>query len=245
MPEPPKRSRSPKRDFANGPITFAPGHTGYQRGAMGSGARLGGILVLLGLLAPALLLGQGRRASVGAQVGYSRADLGGPDAAGIRARQGALTGVYLTGPFGRILEFRPELLFALKGGRTDVSLEDGTIATLDIDLAYIEVPLLARVTLPTGRFRPVLFGGPATGFQIGCDLQVILPTQPVRSSCREAGVALFRTFDFGVVGGGGVEFGWSQSALSLEARYTAGIRSIVDGATVRNRAFGVMLALTF
>jgi hypothetical protein len=212
---------------------------------MGSGARLGGILVVLGLAAPMLLLAQGRRASVGAQVGYSSADLGGPDAAGIRARQGAVTGVYLTAPLGRILSLRPELLFALKGGRTEVSLRDGSAATLDIDLAYIEVPLLARVTLPTGRIRPVLFGGPTTGFQIGCDLQVILATETVRSSCDSAGVVLFRTFDYGVVGGGGIEFGWAQSALSLEARYTSGIRSIVDGARVRNRVFDMMLALTF
>src|SRR5436309_3142663 len=208
---------------------------------MGPGARLSGILVMLGLAAPMLLLAQGRRASVGAQVGFSRADLGGPDAAGIRARQGALTGVYLTAPLGRILDLRPELLFALKGGRTEVSLQDGSIATLDIDLAYIEVPLLARVTLPTGRIRPVLFGGPTTGFQIGCDLQVILATETVRSSCDEAGVAIFRTFDYGVVGGGGIEFGWAQSALSFEARYTSGIRSVVDGASVRNRAFDLML----
>jgi hypothetical protein len=212
---------------------------------MGSGARLGGILLLLGLAAPMLLLAQGRRASVGAQVGYSRADLGGPDAAGIRARQGALTGVYLTAPLGQILSLRPELLFALKGGRTEVSLDDGSTATLDINLAYIEIPLLARVTFPTGRVRPVLFAGPSAGFQIGCDLQVIAANQTVRASCDSARVTIFRTFDYGVVGGGGVEFGWAQSALSLEARYTAGIRSIFDGATVRNRAFDVMLALTF
>jgi Outer membrane protein beta-barrel domain len=203
------------------------------------------MLVVLGLAAPMLLLAQGRRASVGAQVGYSRADLGGPDAAGIRARQGALTGVYLTAPLGRILSLRSELLFGLKGGRTEVSLEDGSAATLDIDLAYIDVPLLARVTLPTGRIRPVFFGGPTTGFRIGCDVQVILSTATIRETCDRAGAAIFRTFDYGVVGGGGVEFGWAQSALSLEARYTAGIRSIVDGATVRNRAFDVMLALTF
>jgi hypothetical protein len=212
---------------------------------MGSGARLGGILVVLGLAGPMLLLAQGRRASVGAQVGYSSADLGGPDAAGIRARQGAVTGVYLTAPLGRILSIRPELLFALKGGRTEVSLRDGSAATLDIDLAYIEVPLLARVTLPTGRIRPVFFGGPTTGFRIGCDLQVILATETVRSTCDSAGVVLFRTFDYGVVGGGGIEFGWAQSALSLEARYTSGIRSVVDGASVRNRVFDLTLALTF
>jgi hypothetical protein len=215
-----------------------------RREIMGSGARLGVILVLLGVATPVLLLAQGRRSAVGAQVGYSRADLGGPDAEGIRARQGAATGVYLAAPLGGGLFLRPELLFALKGGRTEVSTEKGP-ATLDIDLAYIEVPLLARVTFPTGRIRPVLFAGPSAGFQIGCDLQVFAVDTTARRSCDEVEFGLFRTFDYGVVGGGGVEFGWGQSALSLEARYTNGIRSIVEGARVRNRAFDVMLALTF
>ena len=49
----------------------------------------------------------------------------------------------------------------------------------------------------------------------------------------------------GLVGGGGVEIRWPQSALALEARYTAGLRSVLPGVTARNRAFGVVLALTF
>jgi hypothetical protein len=178
-------------------------------------------------------------------VGYSRADLGGPDAQGIRARQGAVSGVYLSASLGGGLSIRPELLFALKGGRTEVSLEDGSTATLDIDLAYVEVPLLARVNFPTGRLRPVLFAGPSAGFQIGCDLQVIAADTTARRSCSIVVPGFFRSFDYGVVGGGGAEFVWGQSALSLEARYTAGIRSIVNGATVRNRVFDLMLGLTF
>jgi hypothetical protein len=212
---------------------------------MGSGARLGGILVVLGLGAPMLLLAQGRRASVGVQVGYSRADLGGPDAAGIRARQGAVTGVYLSAPLWRIIFLRPELLFSLKGGRRELILANGSAATVDLDLAYIEVPVLARVTFPTGRIRPVLFAGPSVGFQIGCDVQVTTATRVDRPSCDSVQIAIFRTLDYGLVGGGGVEFAWAQSALSFEARYTSSVRSIVDSGRVRNRAFEVMLALTF
>jgi hypothetical protein len=207
--------------------------------------RLGGILLLLALAAPVLLRAQGRRAAVGAQVGYSRSDLGGPGAQGIRARQGAVTGVYLSAPLWRNVFLRPELLFTLKGGRTDLSGNDGSTTTVDLDLAYIEVPLLARVTFPTGRIRPVLFAGPSAGFQIGCDLQFVTADSTIRRSCDSAQVVIFRTLDYGLVGGGGVEFGWAQSALSFEVRYTESVRSIVDGGRVRNRAFHVMLALTF
>jgi len=179
------------------------------------------------------------------QVGYSRADLWGPGAQGIEARQGAVTGVYLSAPLGRNLFLRPELLFALKGGRTGLILDDGSTANVDLDLAYIDMPLLARVTIPTGRVRPVLFAGPSVGFQIGCDIQVITADTTARFSCDSGQVVIFRTLDFGLVGGGGVEVGWAQSALSFEVRYTSSIRSIVDGGRVRNRAFDVMLALTF
>src|SRR5512138_1590698 len=60
---------------------------------------------------------RGPRKTVGAEVGYSRTNLGGGDADQLGSRQGALTGVYLQLPLGGRLSLRPEVLFALKGGR--------------------------------------------------------------------------------------------------------------------------------
>jgi hypothetical protein len=172
--------------------------------------------------------------------GYSRSDLVGPEAEQLRSRQGSMTGVFLLAPIAGPLSFRPELLFSLKGGRTQTGS-----ALLDIELAYLEMPLLARFSLSRGRVRPLLFGGPAPSLQIGCDFQFIAADQASRSTCGEGGFSLFRSFDFGMVAGGGVEVRWPQSSLALEARYTAGLRSILDEADVRNRAFGLVLALTF
>jgi hypothetical protein len=188
---------------------------------------------------------RGPRPAVGAQVGYSSSDLGGPDAQRVRSRGGALTGVYLQAPLGGALALRPEVLFALKGGRTQASVAGSGSAELDIGLAYIEVPVLLRVGVPHGRFRPMIFGGPAPALQIGCDLQVVDPTTPVRASCDETNLPPFRQFDLGIVVGGGLEVRWPQSALSLEARYTSGLRSVLNDVDVRNRAMGVVLALTF
>jgi outer membrane protein with beta-barrel domain len=180
------------------------------------------------------------RPAVGALAGYSRSDLVGPEAEQLRSRQGSVTGVFLLAPIARPLSFRPELLFSLKGGRTQTGS-----ALLDIELAYLEMPLLARFSFSRGRFRPLLFGGPAPALQIGCDVQFIAGDQASRSTCGEGDFALFRTFDIGMVAGGGLEMRWPQSSLALEARYTAGLRSILDEAEVRNRAFGLVLALTF
>jgi hypothetical protein len=207
-------------------------------------------LVLLLALVPVAAAAQertpsSRRAAVGAEVGYSRSDLVGGDAQRVDSRQGALTGVYLQAPIRSPLFVRTEVLFALKGGRAQASVEGGGTTELDIGLAYIEVPVLLRVGVMRGRFRPMVFGGPAPSLQIGCDVQVVQPTAPVRASCDQTALPAFRGFDVGIVAGGGLEVRWPQSALALEARYTAGLRSVLDGIDVRNRAFGIALALTF
>jgi len=186
---------------------------------------------------------RGPRPSVGGEVGYSRSDLGGSDAERIRSRQGALTGVYLQLPLAGPLSLRPEILFVLKGGRVQTDVAGGGM--VDIGLAYIELPMLLRAGPRRGRFRPVVFGGPAPALQIGCDVQVADPNTPVRATCDETDLPAFRSFDVGLVAGGGLEMRWPQSALALEARYTTGLRSVLNEVDVRNRSFGVVLSLTF
>jgi len=208
-------------------------------------------LLLLWIL-PGALSGQspppgyrGPRATVGGQLGYSRSSLGGADAQGTQSHQGALTGVYLQTPLGGAFSLRPELLFALKGGRAQAAVVGGGTVDIDIGLAYLEFPALLRAERPTGRFRPVVFAGPAAGLKIGCDLQVIEPSFPLRAECDQTDLPDFRDFDLSAVGGAGLEVRWPASALSLEARYTVGFRSVLNEADVRNRAFGLLLAMTF
>jgi hypothetical protein len=200
-------------------------------------------VVLLSLWQPAPAAGQGSRAAVGAQVGYSRTDLGGANAQEITARQGALTGVFLYAPLSRVVAVRPELLFALKGGRTETV--EGLV--IDIELAYLEFPVLARLTVPGRRFRPVFFGGPAPALQIGCDFQFTSPAQSdstERVTCGQDDITI-RKLDWGLVAGVGIEGLWPQAAMSLEARYTGGLRSVFEDVEIRNRAFGILLGITF
>jgi hypothetical protein len=207
--------------------------------------------MLLLLALPAVLSAQepaprrGPRASVGGEVGYSRSELAGSDAQRVRSRQGALTGVYMQFPVAGPLSIRPEILFALKGGRVQADVESGGTVELDIGLAYIEVPVLFRAGPRRGRFRPVVFGGPAPALQIGCDIQIADPNTPVRATCDETDLPAFRQFDVGLVAGGGLEMRWPQSALALEARYTTGLRSVLNDVDVKNRSFGIVLSLTF
>ncbi len=187
-------------------------------------------------------------APVGVQIGYSRADLGGPDGQALAGRQGAFAGVYLTGHVRHWLAVQPELNFTLKGGRTVAQLQGGGTAPLDIELAYLQAPLMLRFSALEGRGRihPVVFGGPAPALRIGCDLELALDDQQLRAPCDAASSFPFRRIDLGVVIGGGLQFDWAQTALAVEARYDLGVSSIFGSdADVRNRAFAVLLALNF
>ncbi len=182
------------------------------------------------------------RPAAGVEVGYSRTDLalgGGGNL--LTSRQGAITGAYLQFPLHDIFAIRPELLFSLKGGSTVANIGEET--NIDIELAYIELPVLFRVSFPTGSIRPVLFGGPALAIQIGCDFSFSVDS--TRSTCGEDSLNNVRSWDFGLVAGGGVEKRLRRATIALEARYTAGTRSILEDVDLRNRAFGLVLAVTF
>jgi len=102
--------------------------------------------------------------------------------------------------------------------------------------------VLFRVSFPTGSIRPVLFGGPALAIQIGCDFSF---SDGTRSTCGQDSLNMVRSWDFGLVAGGGVEKRLRRATIALEARYTAGTRSILEDVDIRNRAFGLLLAVTF
>jgi Outer membrane protein beta-barrel domain len=194
------------------------------------------------------------RAAAGAEVGYSRADLIGANADIVETKRGAITGVYLHFPVSAVVAIRPELLFSLRGGRTLVGIA-GTddFADIDMELAYMELPLLARLVWPRGQVRPAVFGGPSVALRIGCDLLVVLPDAVTRSTCGEetvdpgfVDVSQLRTWDVGWVAGAAVELYLARTTLSLQGRYTEGLRSVLEtGVDLKNRAAAVLFGLTF
>jgi hypothetical protein len=192
--------------------------------------------------------------AAGAEVGYSRADLVGANADLVESKRGAITGVYLHFPVSAVVAIRPELLFSLRGGRTLVGIA-GTddFAGVDMELAYLELPLLARLVWPRGQVRPAVFGGPAVALRIGCDILLALPDSVTRSTCGEetetpgfVDVGQVRTWDVGWVAGAAVELYLARTTLSLQGRYFEGLRSVLEtGVDLKNRAAALLFGLTF
>jgi hypothetical protein len=220
---------------------------------MSRAVTLGVAICLMGV---ARIAGAQEGPAVGAQAGYSRADLTGANSDLVGSRQGAITGVYLHLPVTRMVSVRPEVLFTLKGGRTLVLLTDTTdtpnTALVDIELAYLELPILARWTLPRGRFRPAVFGGPSASLQIGCDFLFIVAADSSRQTCGQEDEEAdpvpqqVRELDFGWIVGAAIEMHLPRTTLALQGRYSAGFRSFLKGnVDLRNRGLAVLFGLTF
>jgi hypothetical protein len=120
-----------------------------------------------------------------------------------------------------------------------------TLALVDIELAYLELPVLARLTLPRGRFRPTVFGGPAAGVQIGCDFGITLPTDSLRVTCGQEGLTGVRKWDFGWVAVAAAEMHLPRTTLALQGRYSSGFRSVLETVDLKNRGIAVLFGLTF
>jgi hypothetical protein len=105
---------------------------------------------------------------------------------------------------------------------------------------------MARLTLPRGRFRPAVFGGPSAGIQIGCDFLILVATDSTRRTCGEDQVTQVREWDFGWIAGAAIEMHLPRTTLALEGRYSAGFRSVLEGSVdLRNRGIAVLFGLTF
>ncbi len=186
--------------------------------------------------------------TLGMQIGYSESGFVGGGGSVNENRAGTLFGVFvdrrIAGPLGAQLE----LFFAKKGGGFTSAVGDVPVR-IGAQLVYLEVPLLARLAIPIGssRFRPVLFGGPAAAFNIGCEFQAEIPGQVVQVGCSDSagtGVPL-RGVDFGAVVGGGFEYARRTTALRVEFREDFGLRRVLLDDVLKNRTWAVLIGVTF
>ena len=130
------------------------------------------------------------------------------------------------------LDSVPEEDFDLSGiGSGDVSF--------NWNLDYIELSALGKASVPLGsppsRASVYALAGPAVAFNVQCEAGVTgVPLfGDLMVDCGEA--EAFKTIDFGVAGGIGVEMALAEKlTLSLDLLYTLGLQSIVDSGTDSN-----------
>jgi hypothetical protein len=154
--------------------------------------------------------------------------------------------------FGGHVRFRlgaiglqPELYVVTKGGAGSTELEEEQMR-----IEYIEVPVLLVVPFQVGRFEPFAYGGPSVSLESRCRWQIRDRETRLRTNlgCDPPRAEVFdrSTFDFGLIGGGGVSYPVGAGRVMLEARHNWGLRNINQDSPpdIKNRTFSLMIGYT-
>ncbi len=167
----------------------------------------------------------------------------------------SITGIcaagFITINIAEMFAIQPEVLYIKKGTKYEEGL-NGEAGTLWFNLTYLEIPVLAKITVPTqGSVKPFLFAGPAVALKLSTKLKLKTEDTSVEVESEELD-ELMKGLDFGFVIGGGLDFGLGApgtGSISVDIRYSLGLTNIFDiegeEIKVRNGAFSIMVGYSF
>ncbi len=205
-------------------------------------------ILLLSLLGLTTVPAMGQGVSLGFRGGLNSATQSVSDPAGIDIKSRT------TFHFGGIVSIGIQETFALqiegilseKGSAFEVA---GVGAALE--LSYFQIPILAKVIVPTPPTSPVtphFFAGPNLGFEVSCNITGESAGVSVSVGCGESGVET-KGFEFGLLFGGGIAIGKGPVAVLIDLAFDFGISNIDDTTgssdTARNRTFMASVGLMF
>jgi len=196
------------------------------------------VLAVLVLLAPTSVAAQ--PVGGGFKGGVIFADLPNLDqvienSMGTSMRTGFAFGGFLT--FGERFVLQPEVLYAQKGATAEeFGLE------LKVEIAMLEVPVLARYNFGTGSTRGYVFGGPSFNFKLDAVMKAEFEGEEEEEDLDDD----VESFEFAIVVGAGVEFG----PVLVEGRFSEGFTDLAKDEEdfddeLRSRTFAVLVGFRF
>ena len=160
-------------------------------------------------------------------------------------RSGFAIGLSMQHQLSPMLSFAPEAMYVTKG--FEVEFEGDAFG---LKFGYLEVPLLLRASFgnPGAGARPWVTAGPSVAFKLSCDATVSSGEVEAEAQCTEVDEeedpAEFKSVDFGMMFGAGVDFG----RFGVSVRYDLGLANILDtteDVTYKNRALMLLGSVKF
>lgn len=125
------------------------------------------------------------------------------------------SGIFTSHALTELFSLQPEVLFVMKGTRHEEESDR------KFKLNYIEIPLLAKVSLSTeGDFSPVIFAGPAIG--------ILMTAKDTNGDVEVDVKENFKSTDFSLVAGAGFDYMIGRECLIFDVRYTVGLVNVVE-----------------
>ncbi len=158
-----------------------------------------------------------------------------------KRRIGAQAGVFATIPVRGDWSVQPELNYTQKGVRVETSFApvDGGPATIDVDLDYVEVPVLLRFDAARNRaWHPFAVAGPSLGFRTRCQSDLATSGVIFSSRCGAPDGALytidtpFKRTEVAAVVGLGLTGPLGRRRSYAELRYARSLSTINDQAEI-------------
>ncbi|HSG80775.1 MAG TPA: outer membrane beta-barrel protein, partial [Gemmatimonadota bacterium] len=134
-------------------------------------------------------------------------------------------------------------MYTRKGSKVEESGQQ-----FDVRVDYFEIPLLARVTIPTEAGQRIsfhLFAGPAVSFETSCKFKGDVDGESMEIDCDDPLVdaAARQTTDYSLLFGGGVGIGAGPGDIQLDFAYDLGLRNLNselnDNSSTKNRTLMV------
>ena len=190
-------------------------------------------IILVALLAIATPAAAQTDPVFGAKVGINFANLSfDPEDAeeATETRTGFVAGILVVVPINARFAFQPEALYSSQGAKAEGI--DGKIK-----LDYINIPLLANISLSGGDNPISLLVGPQIGFKISAEAEFEGEEEDLDDDTE--------TFDFGLVAG----ISATIRNFVIDGRYTWGLTNINaiddDDQKVKNQVFTISVGILF
>ncbi len=164
---------------------------------------------------------------------------------------GMAIGGYLNIPISETFSIQPELIYSQKGAKysqtyTFQGMEIEYEAAFKLD--YLDIPVLAKISFPSGSSTPYLYFGPSIGMNLSAKLEVEVTSGGITLSDSADMKDYVKSTDTGIVVGGGIQL---TGGLSLDARYTVSLSTIdepaegFDEGDIKNSVVSILAGYRF
>ncbi len=191
--------------------------------------------IVMGVFALALAASVSAEAGThfGVKLGPSFSSMSGDATEGTDAKMkaGLTAGLFAEIGLSETISCNPEALFVMKGVKKEYPVEDEfsdpTTVTENVKLVYLEVPILARIKIPTkGKIAPHFLFGPAVGFNISGKDEISGYNDT--NVDGEFDIANVKSMDFSGIVGIGIDFPLGSVRGAAEVRYDKGFGTAFD-----------------
>ena len=135
-------------------------------------------------------------------------------------------------PLSEVLDLQVEAMYLLKGTKAEFDFF-GTVSKLELNLAYLSVPVMVRYNLGSEDTSPYIVVGPEFGFLLSAKSKFDGEEEDAKDD--------FKSLDLGLNIGAGVSMDMGTMPMFAEVRYSLGLSDIDDNDDSTTKTTGIQL----